>query len=1067
MSRFRLLSALACLIMTLPLTAVAGYADEEIAVTNSGFEERGAGDLPAGWVLETELPAGDSIALDGSVRRSGGLSLAVANLSPGSVTISSEPVELLIGRLYHLSGWVKTENAFSDPTSQFPTAVPACMTMLSFPFTNHSPAVGATGDWHRIEVLFIATKKKDCVKLHFGYNGTATGRAWFDDIRLERVDDISGYIPLATVSWFGPAYRYDDRGWVFVHIEGEPYERGYQYGYLVSDEIAEYLNKLAIRENRGDPRAGWDNIRFIVQAFMLNRYEDEYQIEMRGIADGASYAGARVFGRPLDVVDVAGLNSIIDIGQMHGALRSTANATSGINFLKHEDELLISDEHHKCSGVTATGSATDDGRIVFGQIFMWNGYTGVHWDVICDLQPTRGHRIVYQTFPGGIHSGSDFYISDAGLIVGETTVAQTPYDDEGTPQSNRIRKAMQYSDSIDDFVKIMTHHNNGQYTNEWPFAEAKSGEAGIFLLGTHKWRLWRSSEGDFPGGLTDFYWCNNNNKDLEVRKEYIVNAENAPYDLMFRPWNRDLAFNDFYHQNKGKIDSIAVANLWASSPINRAHACDGKITTGDMADQLVFLAHYGKLTLRHKWVGGRFIADLPGAEPHLSLGYSTPSPIFVTDSLHALGEEVRKLAPKPAGLTRLDLSAVADNYRIGKRKLWRGSAFPVSQAESWLVSGSPAYWHLLDDMPGNPGEAAGWLSDELAGLDCTYLYTVSREQEIVPLETEERFDAYRFYQLPRIKGTFALHQLRLLLGNELFLKVMDEVYGVFAEEEITTGQFIAAAEEVSGKPLREFIMQWIGRTGLPSPRVKVTTANAGGTWKITFNVSQQGEPYRLLGTVDIECAGSIYRKPFEVGGASCAFTVEVPEKPVRAVFNSGNDFPVARDNYYMLSHFIEDFQSTLIVYGTARQIEANHSLALQLQENLADAYSEILPPLRKDCEITAEELASHDLFVIGEPSDNTLMIEIACKMKELEVGRNWFRWRGELFARPDDGAVIVLPNPWNSAKVLYLYVTNSAMQLYHMTRGYERGIPSWAVYKGGEIVRRGYHPVERYVFELN
>ena len=40
-------------------------------------------------------------------------------------------------------------------------------------------------------------------------------------------------------------------------------------------------------------------------------------------------------------------------------------------------------------------------------------------------------------------------------------------------------------------------------------------------------------------------------------------------------------------------------------------------------ENLVFLAHYGKVTLREMFVGenGR-IPDLPGAFPRLSLGYS-------------------------------------------------------------------------------------------------------------------------------------------------------------------------------------------------------------------------------------------------------------------------------------------------------------------------------------------------------------------------------------------------------------------------------------------------------------
>jgi len=519
--------------LLLALAAVVATADEKIEVMNAGFEAAEGG-RPTGWTLETDLPEGNEVRIDTTVRHSGGGSLMISNAVPGSVTLSSEGVALQIGHLYRLSGWVKTKGAFSDPTSRYPTAVPACLTMLSFPFTNHSPAVGATRDWTRLEVLFIATKKVDRLRIHLGFNGTATGVAWFDDLSLEKVDDITGYIPLETVRWFGSAYRYDDKGWIFVHIEGKPYERGYQYGYLVADEIVAYIQKLGVRQNRQDMEAGWNTVRFMTQAFMLNRYDEEYQIEMKGIADGANHAGARFKGRPLDVVDIAGINSIIDLGQMRSALRVTPNATSGINFLKTEDEMLLDEEYAKCSALAATGSATEDGRFVFGQIFMWNGYTGVHWNVITDLVPDEGHRLVYHTFPGGIHSGADFYINDAGIVIGETTVAQTPYNDEGTPQSNRIRKAMQYSDSIDDVVKIMTTRNNGQYTNEWPFADGKTDEVGIFLLGTYKWRLWRSSEGDFPAGLTDFYWCNNNNKDLEVRKEYIVNRDNAPYDLKDR-----------------------------------------------------------------------------------------------------------------------------------------------------------------------------------------------------------------------------------------------------------------------------------------------------------------------------------------------------------------------------------------------------------------------------------------------------------------------------------------------------------------------------------------------------
>ena len=1033
---------------------------------NPGFEAVATAGRPAGWDLPAgPLPAGNSVAVSLAGPHSGKRGLMIRHAAPAETTVASAPVALEVGRLYRLSGWIRAEGAFTDPSDRYPTSLPACLSMASFPFTNNSPAAGADASWREVSVLFLATRSHDRVQLHLGRNGPARGAAWFDDLRLERVDSIAAFIPPETVRWFGPAYRYDDRGWIFVHIQGEPYERGYQFGFLVGEEIAEYARKLAIRQNAHDPAAGWEDLRFQTDALMFRRYEPEYQTEMKGIADGAAKAGAKIFDRAPDAVDVAVLNSVIDLGQMKDALRKTRSALSGINFLKTEDELLIKEENHKCSAFAATGSATADGRPVFGQLFMWNGYTGVHWDVLLDVQPAQGHRFVMQTFPGGLHSGSDFYINDAGLVVGETTVAQTPYDDRGTPQSNRIRKAIQYASSVDELVAIMTDRNNGQYTNEWPFANVKTGEVGIFLLGTEKWRVWRSSQKDFPAGLTDFYWCNNNGKDLEVRKEYITNPDNAPVDLAFRPWNRDLAFVDFYNRTKGKIDAVAGVNFWATSPINRPHACDGKVTTGEMADRLAFLAHAGKVTLREKFVGSRFIADLPGAEPSLTLGYSVDSPIFVTERLQAehAGAAAPPAEPKDP---ETDLSAVADAYKVDKRALWRSTIVPASAAENWLTTASAAYWRMLNDLPKEPKDAAPWLAQQLAELHNNYLYTVSREGDLAPLAAALRYDRYADYNIPRVKGTFALHQLRLMLGNEKFCQVMDALYTQLAGQSATTDEFIAAAEKAAGQPLREFLLQWLDRTGLPDPAVEARVLpGAKEPWQVEVRVRQSGAPYRLFGTVDVVGKDKTYRRSCEVQGAETVLTFDVPELPTAVVFNTGGDFPAAHERFYTLGSFFEDFHHTRIVYGTSRQIEANRTLAGRWQEVLADTFSEILPPLRKDCELGTDERAGCDLMVLGPPEDNTVAAELAGRIPGLEMGRNWFRWQGKTYGCADDGLLVVVPNPWNPQRVLYLLLANSAQELYQMTKKWQL-LPSWAVFRSDQVKDKGFHAVERFRVEL-
>jgi len=40
-------------------------------------------------------------------------------------------------------------------------------------------------------------------------------------------------------SWLGKANRHEKAGWVYVHIEGTPQERGFQHGYLLAREIAQ------------------------------------------------------------------------------------------------------------------------------------------------------------------------------------------------------------------------------------------------------------------------------------------------------------------------------------------------------------------------------------------------------------------------------------------------------------------------------------------------------------------------------------------------------------------------------------------------------------------------------------------------------------------------------------------------------------------------------------------------------------------------------------------------------------------------------------------------------------
>src|SRR6266849_3684011 len=55
--------------------------------------------------------------------------------------------------------------------------------------------------------------------------------------------------PVAALSaeqqaWLRRGNRHEKHGWIYLHIEGAPRERGFQHGYLLAPEIAESVRVI-------------------------------------------------------------------------------------------------------------------------------------------------------------------------------------------------------------------------------------------------------------------------------------------------------------------------------------------------------------------------------------------------------------------------------------------------------------------------------------------------------------------------------------------------------------------------------------------------------------------------------------------------------------------------------------------------------------------------------------------------------------------------------------------------------------------------------------------------------
>ena len=681
------------------------------------------------------------------------------------------PVTLTLGKRYELSGWVRTEALEVHDLDRSPIASGATLTMASMPFDVHSASVGGTEPWTHLSLRFVASRTDDQILLTVGNGGSFSGKAWFEGVQLDEASAGNDWPAREAVETFGPAYRYPAAGWIYLHIEGQPYERGYQHGHLMAREIPEYLERCA--SSLGG-KEHWQDYRTTANALFLRGFDHEIMEEMRGIADGASDAGARWQDRRIDLMDIVVANVTVEMGELASAVSTTPTGLEGLGFDRPSYAGGAGGKHDSvtdhCSAFAATGPATRDGKMVIGHVTWWPLTLAEQTNVLLDIKPASGHRMLIQSYPGGIESGTDWYQNDAGVVLTETTIDQTPFNIQGTPVAFRARLAIQYGGNIDEVVHYLGTRNNGLYTNEWIMGDAKTNEIAIYDLGTNHTRLWRSSKNEWFGDTPGFYWGDNNAKDLSVRLEDYPDPQGDPDYIPYVPGPRDLAWQELYRKYRGQIDEQFGFLAFRTAPLVSASTMDAKIATSDMASHLMVWAAIGKPNQRewlpHKWDNAQIDDGLYPSGYYLFS--AEPS-----ENLRATiqqNEKTRLAAlldpPKPKTADLAD----PPSY---ENRLWKGWILPASDADAWFVAGSAQYRYELQSK--DPEEAVDAERATWRGLD------VSPDTPANHFRREQT------------RGVLFLDSLRHKMGDDAFFKLMDDYFAANTTKTVPAQSFLAKA----------------------------------------------------------------------------------------------------------------------------------------------------------------------------------------------------------------------------------------------------------------------------------
>ncbi len=822
-----------------------------------------------------------------------------------------------------------------------------------------------------------------------------------------------------SVQRYGPAYRYPQAGWIVLHIEGEPYERGLQHGRLLAEEIAAHIRCFAAVRSPKSPTDGWKATRTLTDALFQRRYEPEYLEEMKGIADGASAAGARFQGRPLDLLDIIALNSWAEIETLDSALLATPNGLEGKRFPQDSPKAKTPPKPMHCSAFAATGKATRDGKIVFGHITMFSLYPSGFYNVWLDVKPARGHRVFMQTYPAGIQSGLDYYYNDAGLLVCETTLAQTRFDGTGMTVASRIRRALQYADNIDKAVEILKEGNNGLYTNEWLLGDTKTNEIAMFELGTHKSKLYRSSKDEWYGGTEGFYWGCNNTKDLDVRLETIASVEGRPAPAVFRPSARDRKWLELYDRYKGKIDAEFGKLAFTTPPLAAYPSVDAKFTTSDMAGELKTWALFGpplgrtwKPTFqeRQQYPEVRPLVSNPWTILHAEPPKGGPGEILIVDLPDPLHEG--KIKSASLGTPGLPQTVAA----------WHGTILPQNEADTWLATGFADYEKIAALETAYRKRAS---DHKLTRADREHLalalFAYRAEYELgararpeQPLEaTRSELRQTDWYRVAAGKGVWLLHSLRRQMGSTAFDAMMDAFGRAHAGKAANTAEYRAHVEKWVGNSRKSFFDAWLTQTGLPRYHIAVsdTTTTPSG-YEVAIEVRRDKEGPQTTLDVTVETATDEVTRELRLDGTSARIVVPTQEPPLRAVLDKYGQAAKSNGGPFSILSYQAELEQSMIVYGTTGEQASQREAAESLQQALRARGSNVTLPIRADTEVSEVELKSHHLLLIGRPDTNALVKKFR---KELPIafGRGSFAAREEVYAHPDSAVAFAAENPTN------------------------------------------------------
>ena len=331
-------------------------------------------------------------------------------------------------------------------------------------------------------------------------------------------------------------------------------------------------------------------------------------------------------------------------------------------------------------------------------------------------------------------------------------------------------------------------------------------------------------------------------------------------------------------------------------------------------------------------------------------GYDAPGLIF--------------FAPKAMG-QQVNMKLVANEV---SRQWWGALVSPTTRNHMWIENGLARYSEILYLEHVNGPSALD------AEIHDTYVEALTVDQP--PLIQSARLEDYspEFWAATASKGAAVLNMLRVIAGDDNFMKILKALPERYAWKSVNTDEFRKLSEEFAGQSLQGFFVQWIESSGAPEFKLEYTVFRTQKGFRVMGKVSQDLDTFRMPVTLHVETEGNPEEKTIEVVGTSSEFAMETFGKPKTVTLDPKQQVLRFDDTMRVAvairrgEQFAEvsEFQEALKEYQKAIDVKRNSSLAhyrvaelFFLQNNYQSAANGFREVLNGDLEPKWTEVWAH------------------------------------------------------------------------------------------------------------